>query len=38
MCLYNINNTRGERKLTSEQMWIGETPGALHGQESMDKV
>lgn len=38
MDLYDIKCTRAERKVTSEQMWIGETPGALNGQETMDKV
>lgn len=38
MSFYNIKSTRVERKLTSEQVWIGETPGSLNGQETMDKV
>lgn len=38
MGLCDIKSTRVERKLTSEQMWIGETPEALNGQETVDKV
>lgn len=38
MGFYDIKSTRAERKLTSEQVWIGETPGSLNGQETTDKV
>lgn len=35
---YDIKNTSVESKMTSEQMWIGETPGALKSRAIMDKV
>lgn len=38
MGLYDIKSTRVEIKLTLEHLCIGETPGALNGQETKDKV